>query len=120
LVLRESNKDSIDINVPEYIITKCDDVTLYKEKNNKLARLFEGSLFLTNRNIFIRKRNNEINLKLDKIVSVTVESNYKLQIYETPANLLFQVTFKRESVLKWQDYIIEVIKHEFSFCPNRH
>jgi len=120
LVLRESNKDSIDLNVSEYIITKCDDVTFYKEKNNKLARLFEGSLFLTNRNIFIRKGNNKINIKLDKIVSVTVESNYKLQIYETHDNLLFQVTFKRESVLKWQDYIIEVIKHEFSFCPNRH
>lgn len=51
--------------------------------------------------------------------SVTIEGNSRLQVYERESGQLWQLTFAGESVLKWQDYLVEAIRQEYGREPNR-
>ncbi|MFC2155830.1 1-acyl-sn-glycerol-3-phosphate acyltransferase, partial [Acidobacteriota bacterium] len=97
----------------------CEKVFVYKERNNRLEKCFKGVLFLTNESLRINNTHNCIHIDLKNITSVTIESNYKMQIFIGSRGPLYQVTFPQESSLKWQDYILETIHNEFSFYPNR-
>ncbi len=97
----------------------CRKVFVYKERNNRLVKLFKGVLFLSNESLFLRNAHNRLHIDLKDITSITIESNYKLQIYNGSRGILYQLTFPDESALKWQDYIFKTINHEFSFYPNR-
>ena len=55
---------------------------------------------------------------LESVLSVTIESNYKLQVFESGKNRLYQLVFECESALKWQDYLVKVLEDEFGFLPN--
>lgn len=102
----------------EQVIAQCNRSSLYSEKGDKLVKIFDCELLLTSRYLRFVDERDEIKIALDEITSVTIESNYKLQIYQTGDSCLFQIIFENESALKWQDYILETIKQEFNFLPN--
>ena len=87
-------------------------------EKEKLKTIGFGSVCLTEESIYHFYNNQHISILLINISSVTIESNFKLQIYDKAFNQMFQFDFFNESALKWQDYIIETIKSNYSFLPN--
>ena len=90
----------------------------FEERGKKIVKLFYGTLLLTNKNLLMECENHKLTVDLERILSVTIESNYKLQVFESAENRLYQIIFECESALKWQDYLLKVIENEFGFLPN--
>ena len=99
----------------EYSIAEADLATLALEINDRLAPCASGRLRLTNRHLSIGE---DHRARLENVRSVTTESNRKLQIYDGVGGRLWEIGFPGESVLKWQDYLLEVIRHEYRRIPN--
>jgi 1-acyl-sn-glycerol-3-phosphate acyltransferase len=105
-------------NRSEYQIAESGFAASYREQGYRMKRLFPGRLILTNRNLCFTNGALKIILPLDRVRSVTIESNYKLQVFDGQLAQLYQFTFEGESALKWQDFIVEAIRHGFNFTPN--
>ena len=99
-------------------IIRSGDAAMYMEQKNRLVRQFNCQLILNRGQIRFQNQDQGIYIDLNKISSLTIEGNDKLQIYIRQDSELFQVIFKQESALKWQDYIIEVMKTEIGRTPN--
>jgi 1-acyl-sn-glycerol-3-phosphate acyltransferase len=104
-----------DGGAEEYAIAEAPQAALAEERNGRLVSVASGRLRLTSRNLQIGEYQS---LRLKNVRSVTTESNRRLQIYEGGEGRLLEIRFTGESVLKWQDYLIEVIKHEYRRVPN--
>ncbi len=91
--------------------------TFYQEKKDKLSKMFVGQLGLSCSHLTFINSRNPYKLKLSTIKAVTIESNFKLQIYGGEKPHLYQIIFNDESVLKWQDYIVEVLRYEHGHSP---
>ncbi len=91
---------------------------LYIEQNDRFVKSSRGELFLMKDQLRFQHQDQSIQLELKNIASITIESNYKLQIYNRRSAQLCQVTFEQESALKWQDYILETMQKELGWIPN--
>jgi 1-acyl-sn-glycerol-3-phosphate acyltransferase len=88
------------------------------EQGNRLVKLFSGQLLLEWNRLWFQDRKQSLHWPLNQITSVTIENNYKLQIYNRSETQLYQITFEQESALKWQDFILENMKKELGWVPN--
>ncbi|MEN8230241.1 MAG: 1-acyl-sn-glycerol-3-phosphate acyltransferase [Bacteroidota bacterium] len=102
----------------EKIIAFSGQVELSAESFPRMEQLLTGSMILTGRRLVFSDDSDIRSISLKAVSSVTTESNYKLQVYDSSAKKLYQVVFGRESVLKWQDLIAAVIEKEFMQTPN--
>jgi len=91
---------------------------LYVERGDQLIRLFNGNVLLDQDRLWFQNQIQSFSWELKKLTSVTIESNCKLQIFDSSESRLYQITFKHESVLKWQDLILEKMSKEFGWIPN--
>ena len=85
-------------------------VQLFLEKKKQFEQVCAGPMFLTSGHLIFPLEDKQFILKLERIGAVTLESNYKLQLYEKYARELYQVVFSNESAKKWQDFIVETMK----------
>jgi len=113
--LRVSNRYS-DCNEQ---LAYCESATAFREEGIRLIPLFTGSLKLTDTALICGNTSQTISIPLEDIQSVTTESNCRLQVYEAVDGTLYQFTFAEDSVLKWQDYLIESIRGIRGCYPNR-
>jgi len=114
--------------IPEYLEALCPEgqrilaisgeMELLKESHPEMVPLLSGRFILTNRLLICANGPDTLSLPLEKISSVTTESNYKLQLYHREQKQLYQMVFQAESVLKWQDFIVVAIQNEFFYTPN--
>jgi 1-acyl-sn-glycerol-3-phosphate acyltransferase len=95
------------------------EAVLWQESGNALRQLGTGRLALTNRHLEFSNEKLALRIPLEQVRSVTTESNSRIQIWLSREHPLYQLTFPGESVLKWQDFIVAAIEHEFHFSPNR-
>jgi hypothetical protein len=93
----------------EWLIAFSRQATYFVEDGMTLRRKGKRTLLVTNRHVIISHEHNSVEIPLDTISSVTIESNYKLQMYQQNPPQLHQLTFEYESALKWQDYLDETI-----------
>jgi len=99
-----------NIREDEWIIAYGKNCHYSIEANHNMNEIATGDLTLSNRHLVVKRSQKEFSIKLDTITSVTIESNYKLQIYQEKTSTLHQLTFEDESALKWQDYLCETLK----------
>ena len=100
-------------------VAECGSVTVSREQGVRVVPLFTGHLELTGTALRCRHDRQEVALLLSDLRSVTIESNCKLQVYDGVNSTLYQFTFLEESVLKWQDYLVEAIRRVGGAEPNR-
>jgi 1-acyl-sn-glycerol-3-phosphate acyltransferase len=103
----------------EWIIARGKDCHYSIETGRKMKEVANGDLILSNRHLFLFRTEGSLFIELDSIISATIESNDKLQLYQERWNKLHQLTFEHESVLKWQDYICETIRAQQGRTINR-
>ena len=99
-------------------ILRSERVTAVRGQDSEMHIVGEGSLKLTEKEIIFTGSYNTINIDINYITSVTIESNYKLQIFEKGKGQLFQFAFLEESALKWQDMIVEILHYNYQLQPN--
>ena len=109
---------SDDVPLKHRGIAGCNNAAFFEERGNRIVKLFSGTLLLTNKNLLMECGKHKLAVDLESVLSVTIESNYKLQVFESGKNKLYQIVFECESALKWQDYLLKVIENEFGFLPN--
>ncbi len=86
--------------------------SLWIESDNQFKTCKHGLISIDENNLNFKSENSEpLYISLKDIQSVTTESNCKLQIYLRSLDQLYQLTFDRDSVLKWQDMICITLKH---------
>jgi 1-acyl-sn-glycerol-3-phosphate acyltransferase len=99
-------------------VAACDSAQLWEETGTELQPVLAGKLTLGRRALRIDGPEGARIIDLAQVRSVTTESNRKLQLYDAAANRLYQLTFPSESVLKWQDLIVAVLRTELGIEPN--
>jgi len=102
----------------ELILAFCEEVKLSCESFPHMGFIYSGPMVLTGQRLIFTKESNVRAISLEGITSLTTESNYKLQLYDSKEEKLYQMVFCGESVLKWQDLIAAVIQKEFKHIPN--
>ena len=80
--------------------------------------LFNGIIVLTSKRLVFDSGSDSQSLYLQDLSSVTIEGNYKLQLYDSSARQLYQTIFNRESALLWQDLISQTMEKELGHMPN--
>jgi hypothetical protein len=101
--------------VGEFKVAEASRAALAEERAGRLVPAAKGPLRLTNRNLTVGGRHR---LRLEDVRSATTESNSRLQIYDGAAGRLWEIRLPNDSVLKWQDALLEVIHHEYHRLPN--
>jgi 1-acyl-sn-glycerol-3-phosphate acyltransferase len=86
----------------------------WDEKGSTFKLTMIGEILLTNQRILITSGENEFTLNLMDIDAVTIESNYKLQIYQEKTDHLIQILFQSSSALLWQDLLVLMLEKSFS------
>ncbi|MCJ7449119.1 MAG: 1-acyl-sn-glycerol-3-phosphate acyltransferase [Bacteroidales bacterium] len=84
---------------------------LWIEIKSAFKKSINGWCLLSDNSLTISNGREHHSIPLAEIGAVTIESNYKLQIFNDKYNTLNQITFENDSALKWQD-ILEVILAE--------
>ncbi|MBM3330495.1 hypothetical protein FJY68_01430 [candidate division WOR-3 bacterium] len=107
-----------DLAGPEGLIAAADSAELWEETGTELKSVLTGWLTLGRRSLGIQGTNGARIIDLAAVRSVTTESNRKLQLYDAAAGRLYQLTFPSESVLKWQDFIVAIMRNELGIEPN--
>ena len=102
----------------EQIVAFSGEAELSSESFPGMKLLSTGRMMLTRRRLVFIEGSEMWSIPLETLSSVTTESNYKLQVYDSSQGKLYQLVFGRESVLKWQDLIAAVIEKEFRKTPN--
>jgi len=100
------------LDVSEELIYKS-DAEYYREKGASLKLISKGQILLTNQRILIISGNQEQILNLSDVDAVTIESNNKLQLYQTKNDCLVQLKFLTSSALLWQDLISLIVQKKF-------
>ncbi|MFA6128170.1 MAG: 1-acyl-sn-glycerol-3-phosphate acyltransferase [Bacteroidales bacterium] len=85
------------------------DGSFFKEQDNLMVLLGSGPVYLTGTGISFLHHNELIIIEFTQLESATIESYYKLQMYVPPEKQLYQITLKKESVVKWQDMIVLIM-----------
>ncbi len=102
----------------------------YISQDEKLVYMAPGQLWIENKTIFVKHikglcvlsdksltiTDNERSqvIPLAEIGAVTIESNYKLQIYNEIIKTLYQITFDNDSALKWQDILSCILENQYN------
>jgi 1-acyl-sn-glycerol-3-phosphate acyltransferase len=107
-----------DLAGKDGIVAASDAAQLWKETGTEIKPVLTGRLTLRRRALRIEGPGGARIIDLAPVRSVTTESNRKLQIYDAAAGHLYQLTFPTESVLKWQDLIVAVLRTELGIEPN--
>jgi hypothetical protein len=68
---------------------------------------------LTERSVRITDKKKDFIIPLLEISAVTIESNYKLQIFNERSKMLTQITFENDSALKWQDILVVLLSERY-------
>lgn len=102
----------------EYIISFSREAGIYRESFPRMEFLFNGSIVLTSKRLVFDSGSDSQYLYLQDLSSVTIEGNYKLQLYDSSARQLYQTIFNRESALLWQDLISQTMEKELGRMPN--
>ena len=102
----------------ERVIARYGAATFWVEHGTRLIPQATGQLALTSLAVRFGSPTYLLELSLAALRSVTIESNYKLQLYDAGRQQLFQVTFEDESALKWQDFIVQTMRVEQYPVPN--
>jgi 1-acyl-sn-glycerol-3-phosphate acyltransferase len=102
----------------EQILAFSEEIELSAESFPGMEILFTGPMMLTGKRLVFKNDSYVRSIPLEALNSVTIESNYKLQIYDRSEGKLYQLVFEKGSVLKWQDLIASVIEKEFMYSPN--
>lgn len=102
----------------EQILAFSEEIELSAESFQDMDVLLTGSLMLTDKRLVLKDGSETWSISLEAISSITTESNYKLQLYDSNEEKLYQLVFVRESVLKWQDLIAVIIEKEYKRMPN--
>ena len=84
---------------------------LWTETKNIFKMSIKGVCILSDKSVTVTDNEEILTIPLKDIGAATIESNYKLQIYNEVIKVLYQLTFSRESALKYQD-LLEVIIRE--------
>ena len=87
---------------------------LWIEMEAVFMKSINGLCILTERSVKISGSAENYTIPLAEIGAVTIESNYKLQIYNDRSNTLKQITFENDSALKWQDILVAMLSERFS------
>jgi predicted transcriptional regulator len=87
---------------------------LWIEKNEVFSRFLRGLCVLSDKAITISDSERSQIIPLSEIGAVTIESNYKLQIYNEILETLYQITFDNDSALKWQDIIDNILTYQYN------
>jgi hypothetical protein len=106
-----------DLNAAPFI-AESGEASLYKESLSRLQVLLTGRLRLTREQLILSDGNQNLSLNLADVSSITTESNFKLQLYDSKAGQLYQLVFPGESVLKWQDLLALTIREVHGRTPN--
>jgi 1-acyl-sn-glycerol-3-phosphate acyltransferase len=88
---------------------------LWIEENLVFKKYINGLCILGEKSFQVHNENNSLEIQLESIGAVTIESNYKLQIYNEINKTLYQITFENDSALKWQD----IFDTSISFIYNK-
>ncbi len=107
-----------DLAGKDGIVATSDAAQLWEESGIELKPVTAGRLTLGRRVLRIDGPAGARVIDLAPVRSVTTEGNCRLQLYDTAAGRLHQLTFPDESVLKWQDLIVAVLRKEFGVEPN--
>jgi hypothetical protein len=99
----------------EYLVAEASEAVMAEERAGRLVPAAQGRLRLTNRQLAVGDRHR---VRLEDVRSVTTESNFRLQIYDGPNRRLWEIRTPHDSVLKWQEALLEVIQHEYHRLPN--
>ena len=95
---------------PEEKLIYLSPCQLWDEKNSRFRKSVKGVCLLSDKTITIINENEKRVIPLDEIGAATIESNYKLQIFNDQTKKLHQITFDDESALKYQDLLEVIIK----------
>ncbi len=87
---------------------------LWSEKKATFTRCIKGLCILSDKSLTISDNDKSQIIPLAEIGAVTIESNYKLQIYNEISKTLFQFTFDSDSALKWQDILFSLLSYQFN------
>ena len=79
------------------------------ESEIRFITLLEGELRIEEEKMIIADSEKNVELYYSNLSSVTTESNYKLQLFDTTYNKLYQMEFPSASVIQWQDIITSAI-----------
>jgi len=85
--------------------------SLFKEEGSALNLSGTGQFDLSAGGIRFQPAGEPVTLLLKDILSVMIESYYKLQIY-TASGVLYQITLEAESVVKWRDMLVVLMKRK--------
>ena len=80
--------------------------------------MYEGDMILTDRQLLFPAVGGPPGIIVGHISSVTIESNYKLHLFDRVIGQLYQLVFPAECAKKWQDYLVETMKKELQYTPN--
>lgn len=106
------------LNKDERLIAFSEDMALYSESFPGMEKLLQGCMMLTPERIVCVRGTEVHSIMLENVSSLTTESNFKLQVYDGRQEVLYQLVFGTESVLKWQDFIACTMEKEFNRIPN--
>jgi len=87
------------------------ECSFYSEQNDAFVLIGKGIICLTDTGIDFLKDNEIISIPFNKLGAATIESYYKLQLYQPVEKFLYQVILEKESVLKWQDTIVLIMEN---------
>jgi hypothetical protein len=108
------NEDKKDIKSSVGKLIYSAEGQLWIEENTVFKKYIKGHCLLGDISFNVHDDNNYLEIPLDEIGAATIESNYKLQIYNEINKSLYQVTFDNDSALKWQDILENILTHQFN------
>jgi hypothetical protein len=84
---------------------------LWTETKDIFEISITGTCLVSDKSVTVIDKKEKLTIPLKDIGAVTIESNYKLQIYNEVKKVLYQLTFNEDSALKYQD-LLEVTLRE--------
>jgi len=110
-VLDENFKDYLKPGENLIYVSSCQ---LWAEIRSVFKKSIKGVCLLSDHSITISNGRENHSVPLAEISAVTIESNYKLQIFNERYNALEQITFENDSALKWQDILDIILTEKFN------
>ncbi len=108
---------NLHLNTGETVLAEIKDVLLSESVGRTFRRPGCACLLVTNQRVL--SRDGRVRVPVSAIRSVTVEGHSKLQLYLPETDQLFQIFIKNNSVLRWSDFFVCLLKHEYHIIPNQ-
>lgn len=86
---------------------------LWTETKDIFEISIKGTCIVSDKSVTVIDKKEKLTIPLKDIGAVTIESNYKLQIYNEVKKILYQLTFNEDSALKYQDLLEVTIRELF-------